>query len=165
MVPRRLPVNAAPAALNINLGFADEKSGLMVNESIMLEPHQRAALIPNESGVSWSHFLGGRFIGSSHPAHKRGSMAIVVQAIEQQSHDHAELRGLLEHALGDSLPVVSEFTGAVNLETREIRIRETLPERHYAGQLSENGRVLALRQPGHAKSCYLVHEATLADLT
>ena len=123
----------------------------------MLEPHQRAALVPNAPEVRWLQFLRWRFLGAS--------LGLAIQAAEQQNPEHAELRGLLEHSNDGSLPVVSEFTGTLNIESREITVHETRPERHYSGQFSENGRVLTLRRAGQPKPIYLVHEETLVDLT
>jgi len=122
----------------------------------MIEPHQRAALIPNSRGVLWHTFLRERFLGTS--------FGILIQSIEQQTQEHADLHGLVEHSFGRSLPVVSDFSGALNIETREITIHETQHDRHYAGQFSENGRVLTLRQQGEAKPLHLVHDETLRDL-
>jgi hypothetical protein len=99
-----------------------------------LEPNQRAALIPNEPGVHWHHFLGGRFIGPAPHIAKNTSLAITVQIIEQQSQTNAVLRGLVELYAGSSLPVVSEFVAELNLETREISIRQSRPDRRYVGQ-------------------------------
>lgn len=128
----------------------------------MLEPHQRAALFPNEPGVQWHHFLVGRFIGPSPRAGKNTSLAVVTHTIEQQSSIHATLRGLLEVSSGDSLPIVSEFVGELNLETREISIHQAQSDTHYTGRFSDNGRVLVLGETGGSKSAHLVHEETLA---
>jgi len=132
----------------------------------MIQPHQRAALIPNDPGVSWLHFLTGRFVGSTarSAAGPGASLAIVVQAFAQQDLGNAGLRGLVEVSSRSSLPVVFEFTGALNLETREISIHQTHPENTYSGQISENGRVMTLREAGHPKPIHLVHEETLAQL-
>jgi hypothetical protein len=130
----------------------------------MLEPHQRAALIPNEPGVHWHQFLGERFIGPAPHIAKNMSFAIAVQAIEQQSQTIAVLRGLVELFAGSSLPVVAEFVAEVNLETREISIRQSHPDRRYLGQFSENGRVLVLRENDQPKPIHLVHEETLSEL-
>lgn len=123
----------------------------------MLEPRQRAALTPNSPAVMWHQFLGSRFLGQS--------LGVTIRVVEQQSHEHADLRGILEHFHGGALPIVSEFTGALNIESREITVHETHRERDYSGQFSENGRVLTLRQPGQPKPIYLVHEETLLELT
>jgi hypothetical protein len=130
----------------------------------MIEPHQRAALIPNDPGVSWTHFLTARFVGPLPQAGREVAMAIVSQAIMQQSQGHANLRGLVEVSSRSSLPVVFEFVGALNLETREITIHQTQPDKIYGGQISENGRVMTLREAGHSKPIHLVHEETLAQL-
>ena len=126
----------------------------------MLQPHQRAALIPNETGVSWTQFLGERFVhlGSS------SAFAIVVQSIAQKSPGHADLKGLVELSSGPSLPVVFPFEGALNLETRECSLHQTNPEKLWDGEISENGRVMILRDPGQAKLMHLVHEPTLVQL-
>jgi hypothetical protein len=128
----------------------------------MFEPHQRAALMPNQPGVSWHHFLSGRFVGSLPQAGRDASLGIMVQSIEQQSQEHADIRGFLERSSGSSLPVVSEFVGVLNLESREISIHQAQPEKIYGGQISENGRVMVLRESGHSKAIHLVHEETLA---
>ena len=130
----------------------------------MIEPHQRAALIPNDPGVSWAHLLRARFVGPFAQAGSGASLAIVVQAVAQRSQEHADLRGLVEVSSRSSLPVVFEFVGAVNLETREISIRQAQPDRIYGGHISENGRVMTLREAGHSKPIHLVHEETLARL-
>jgi hypothetical protein len=70
----------------------------------------------------------------------------------------------MELSLGSSLPIVSEFVGVLNLENREISIRQLQPERNYAGQISENGRVILLREVGQPKPIHLIHEETLAQL-
>jgi len=130
----------------------------------MIEPHQRAALIPNDPGVRWPHFLRARFTGPLSHTKRDASLAIVVQAIAQQSQEHADLRGLVEVSSRSSLPVVFEFAGVLNPETREISIRQTQPDKTYDGQISENGRVMTLREAGHSKPIHLVHEETLAQL-
>jgi hypothetical protein len=128
----------------------------------MLEPHQRAALIPNEPHVHWHSFLRGRFIGSLPERNK--TLAIALQAVEQQSPVHAAMRGWVELSSGGALPVVSEFAGVLSLETREVSLRQTQPDKEYTGQISENGRVMVLRVSGQAKPIHLVHEETLAEL-
>jgi hypothetical protein len=132
--------------------------------SEMIEPHQRAALIPNDPGASWTQFLRARFVGPLSPAGRDASLAIVVQTIVQQSQEHANLRGLVEVSSRSSLPVVFEFAGVLNLQTREVSIRQTQPDKTYDGQLSENGRVMTLREAGRSKPMHLVHEETLAQL-
>jgi hypothetical protein len=127
----------------------------------MLEPHQRAALIPIEPGVQWHHFLSSRF--TEGQSGNTPSLAVIFQAIEQHSPVHATLRGLLELSVGSSLPVVTEFRGELNLEAREISI-QAQPGRQYSGQFSGNGRVLVLRENGQTKSSHLVHAATLSEL-
>ena len=123
----------------------------------MLQPHQRAAQIPNEPGVSWLAFLGGRFAAAD------GTFAVLVQRMAQRGHT-SDLEGLIELSAGGSLPVVYPFTGALNLEFREISLQQTHPEKRWAGQLSENGRVMTLHEVGQAKPLHLVHETTLEQL-
>ena len=137
----------------------------------MLETHQRAAWFTNEPDVVWHHFLRSRFIGQL-PAREGGAgFAVVVQTIEQQSESHAELRGCVEYFSGPSLPVVFEFVGILQIETRELSIQEAQPNqpRNYAGQFSENGRVLTLRsrdaEQRAGKPFQLIHEETLAALS
>ena len=130
----------------------------------MIEPHQRAALIPNDPGASWTQFLRARFVGPLSQAGRDASLAIVVQTIVQQSQEHAHLRGLVEVSSRSSLPVVFEFAGLLNLQTREVSIHQTQPDKIYDGQLSENGRVMTLREAGRSKPMHLVHEETLAQL-
>lgn len=130
----------------------------------MLEPHQRAALIANEPGVSWNHFLRGRFLGPLPHAGKDASLGVVMQTIEQQSQEHAEIRGFTEQSSGSSLPVVTEFAGVLNVETREISIHQAHAQMNFSGQISANGRVMVLRQAGQSKPLHLVHEGTLAQL-
>jgi hypothetical protein len=130
----------------------------------MLEPHQRAALISNEPGVHWHHFLTARFLGLLPHARKNTSLAITVQIIEQQSPIHVVLRGLIELSYEKALPVVSEFHAERNLETREISIHQSQPDKHLSGQFSENGRLLVVREIGQSKPIHLVHEETLAEL-
>ena len=130
----------------------------------MLEPYQRAALIPNEPGMSWHHFMRGRFVDSEIPAAKDASLALVIQMMEQQGQTLAHIRGLVERSLGLSLQVVAEFVGQINLESRDISIHQRQPEKAYTGQISENGRVIVLYEAGEAKPIHLVHEETLAQL-
>jgi hypothetical protein len=130
----------------------------------MIELHQRATLIPNASGVSWTQYLTARFAGPFPQAGRGAELAIVVQTIVQPIQQHAGLCGLVEVSSRASLPVVYGFTGVVNLETREISIHQTQPDKIYTGQLSENGRVMTLRETGHSKPIHLVHEDTLAQL-
>jgi hypothetical protein len=130
----------------------------------MIAPHQRAALIPNDPGVIWTQFLGARFVGQMPQTGRDASLAVVVQSVERQSPEHAHLRGLIEISSHSSLPVVFEFVAVLNLETREITIRQGQPDLIYSGQFSENGRVMTLRQAGHSKPLHLVHEETLANL-
>lgn len=130
----------------------------------MIQPHQRAALIPNDPRVSWTAFLGGRFVGALPSAGRDASLAIVPQALAHQDLQFAQLRGLVEVSSRSSLPVVFQFAAILNLETREITIRQAQPDKTYEGQLSENGRVMTLREPGQPKPIHLVHEETLAQL-
>ncbi len=136
----------------------------------MLETHQRAAWLTNEPDVVWHHFLRARFVGQL-PAREGGAgFAVVVQTIAQQSESHAELRGSVEYFSDPSLPVVFEFVGVLQIETRELSIQEAQPNqpRNYAGQFSENGRVLTLRprdaEQRAGKPFHLIHEETLAAL-
>ena len=126
----------------------------------MLQPHQRAARIPNGSGVQWVQFLDARFASfDAEPA-----LAFVLQAIEAQSPLIAGVRGFLEVSRGQSLPVVFAIHGELNLESREISFRQEQPEAAWQGQFSLNGRVLQLRRAGEVKAIALVHEETLRDL-
>lgn len=138
----------------------------------MLAVHQRAAWVQNNPGIPWHHFLQARFVGLLPDRGRDALFAIVVQAVAQQSEDHADLRGVTEYAVGSSLPVVVEFTGSLMLDTREISVQEqqlTQPGRNFSGQFSENGRVIAMRfhlvggKP--TKPFHLIHEETLAMLT
>jgi hypothetical protein len=124
----------------------------------MLQPHQRAALIPNAPGVSWTQFLGARFVHSS------GSFAVAVQSTVQKSQEHSDLKGLIEISSGGSLPVIFPFDGVLNLETREISIQQAQPQKAWVGQISENGRVIVLREIGQTKPIQLIHEQTLEQL-
>jgi len=130
----------------------------------MLEPHSRAALIPSEPGIPWYSFLQSRFVQYPPPAAKIPAVAVVVQTIQQSSQILADIQGLVELSLGSSLPVVSAFVGQLNLESREFLIRQAHPEKSWSGQLSENGRVMVLREAGRAKPMHLIHEQTLAQL-
>ena len=130
----------------------------------MLQPHQRAALIPADLGVPSHSFLKSRFVESLQPTGKSPFLAIVVQAIQLQSQILADIQGLVELSSGSSLPVVSDFVGQLNLESRELSIRQSQPGKIFSGDLSENGRVMVLRQAGQAKQIHLVHEQTLAQL-
>jgi hypothetical protein len=137
----------------------------------MLETHQRAAWLTNEPNVAWHHFLRSRFVGRL-PARDGGAgFAVIVQAIEQQSAAHAELRGCVEYFSDPSLPVVFEFMGILQIETREFSIQKAQPNqpRNYSGQFSENGRVLTLRARDAAhrdgNPFHLIHEETLAALS
>jgi hypothetical protein len=137
----------------------------------MLELHQRAAWITNAPNVEWHHFLRSRFVGRL-PAREGGAdLAVVVQSVVQQSGIHAELRGSMEYGPSVS-PVVFDFVASLDIENREIVIREphpNKPERTFSGQFSENGRVMALSTGLPAdrtsKAFHLVHEDTLADLS
>jgi hypothetical protein len=130
----------------------------------MLQPQQRAALIPSEPGVPWHAFLKSRFVETRQSSEKSPSIAIVVQAIQQRSPILADIAGLVELSSGSALPVVSAFVGQLNLETREFSIRQSQPDKILSGQLSENGRVMILREAGQSKQMHLVHEPTLAQL-
>ena len=137
----------------------------------MLEDHERAARMPNETNVTWHHFVSSRFIGQASRKAGGTSLAIDIQSVALVSYLDAELRGLLEYSTTSALPVVFEFTGTLNLETRDVFINnahEGDPERSYAGSFSENGRVLTLRSlaPGEppSKPLQLIHEGTLQEL-
>ncbi len=137
----------------------------------MLEDHQRAARIANEPNVAWHHFLRSRFVGRSLVGDGETGFAVAIQAVAQQSEFEAELSGCVEYFSDPAFPVVFEFVGMLQIETREISIQETplnrVP-RNYAGQFSENGRVLKLRMLGAERSAgkafHLIHEETLAAL-
>jgi hypothetical protein len=150
----------------------DRRGPMTLHSAPMLELHQRAAWMANEPTVAWHHFLRSRFAGRL-PAREGGAeMAVVVQTVVQQSPTHAELRGCMEYGPSFS-PVVFDFVASLDLETRELVVREPhpnpQPERTYSGQFSENGRVMTLHAalPGGrtSKPIHLIHEATLADLT
>jgi len=130
----------------------------------MLEPYERAALIPAEPGVPWHSFLKSRFVESSRTNGKALSLAIVVQAVQQQSHVHADIVGLVELYSGSALPVVLGFVGQLNLENREFSIRQDQSGKNFTGKISENGLVMTLHEMGSSKPIYLVHEPTLAQL-
>ena len=121
-------------------------------------------MIPSEPGVPWHSFLKSRFVESLHPTGKSASLAIVVQTIQQQSQILADIQGLVELSSGSSLPVVSDFVGQLNLESRELSIHQAHPQKVWIGEISENGRVMALREVGQSKPIHLVHEQTLAQL-
>ena len=93
-----------------------------------------------------------------------GSFALVVQGILQRSQAHGELKGLIEISSNGSLPVIFAFDGVLNLETREITVHQAHPEKSWSGQISENGRVMMLREAGGAKPIHLIHEPTLEQL-
>jgi len=124
----------------------------------MFQPHQRAALIPNNPGEEWTQFLDAPFVQPG------GSFAVVVQSMVQKSQEHSDLKGLIELSSGASLPVIFPFAGVLNLETRQISIQQAHPEKAWAGQISANGRVMVLREAGQAKPIHLVHEETLEQL-
>lgn len=135
----------------------------------MLEDHKRAAMMPNEADVTWVRFVRSRFVGGQ--GRGAASLTVDILAATQQSGSHAALAGLLEYATDASLPVVFEFVGTLDLETREVLLDDPcgdLSERSYSGRLSENGRVLTLRSryPGkaHGKPLHLIHEDTRRDL-
>lgn len=137
----------------------------------MLEDHERAAMMINEGNVTWHQFVQARFVNRQSNRKGHTSLSIDVQTVSQESHSHAALRGLLEYSTDSSLPIVFEFIGALDLDTRDVRIDDghgNNPERSYEGRLSENGRVLTLRSrmPGktQAKPLHLVHEGTVQEL-
>jgi hypothetical protein len=138
----------------------------------MLALHKRAGWIANEPNVAWHHFLRSRFIGRVPDRDRIASLAVVVHTIAQQSESDAVLRGIMERSWDASVPVVFEFTGLLHLDARELSIEELHPNRpgrNYAGQLSENGRVMTLRElladGGSSKAFHLIHEGTLALLS
>lgn len=124
----------------------------------MFQPHQRAALIANNPGETWAQFLAGPFVQPDR------SFAIVVQSIVPQSGEHAHLKGMIEISSGGSLPVIFPFAGMLNLETQEISLQQTQPDKSWSGQISTNGRVIMLQEAGQAKPIHLVHERTLEEL-
>ncbi|EDY16439.1 hypothetical protein CfE428DRAFT_6058 [Chthoniobacter flavus Ellin428] len=121
-------------------------------------------MIPNEPGTPWYSFLKSRFIEAQPPSGKGPLLSLVIQTIQQQSPVLADIQGLVELSLGSALPVVSAFVGQLNLETRDFSIRQDQSAKIFSGQLSDNGRVMVLREAGQAKQIHLVHEATLAQL-
>ena len=125
----------------------------------MLQPHQRAAMMPNEPKVHWHQFLVSRYRSSDE------SLALVIQNVAQQSPHHADLKGQIEVSPAGSLPVIFEFAGVLNLETREVSVQQTQPAIIWTGQISANGRVVALRKAGGGKVIHLVHEETLAEFS
>ena len=134
----------------------------------MLENYQRAALMPNGANVTWHHFLSSRFVGEL-PGEGDTFLALQVQRIIQQSATHAEIEGLIEYGSGESLPVVVEWNGTVDLETRDISIHESSQsDKSYVGRFSENGRVFTLCSVSatgrKSKPLHLIHEGTLAQL-
>ena len=138
----------------------------------MLAIHQRAAAIPNNPEIPWHHFIRSRFVGRLPERDRDASLAIAVHTVTQQSETHADLRGVMEYAVGSSLPVVFEFVGSLLLDTREISVQEqhlNQPVRNYSGQFSENGRVMTLRlHPADgkpSKQFHLTHKDTLDMLS
>lgn len=138
----------------------------------MLETHQRAAWITNEPHLAWYHFLQARFAGRLPTREGGTEIATAIHSLIQRSESHAELHGSMEYGSSIS-PVIYDFTGSLDLYSREIVIHEphqNQPERQYTGQISENGRVMTLHITAPdgrvtSKPIYLVHEPTLATLT
>lgn len=136
----------------------------------MLEDHQRAARMSNEGNATWHSFVRSRFVGRRSDRSGTTSVTIDIQSASLESSSHAELQGLLEYSADTALPVVFEFIGTLDLETREVLIdnHENSPERRYSGRFSENGRVLelTLQAPGkaQAKQLHLIHEPTIGEL-
>ena len=130
----------------------------------MLEDHQRAALMPNAANVTWAHFVQARFVAED----RKTAFAVEIQEVALQSPIHASVKGMLEHGSRGSLPVVLEFTGTLDLESRELTIRDLSHTQTYAGRFSENGRVLTVesttRGRGTARPMYLIHEGTRQEL-
>jgi hypothetical protein len=114
--------------------------------------------------MPWHSFLTSRFVESLQSKGKSVSLAIVVRTIQQQSQILANIHGLIELSSGLSLPVISDFVGQLNLESRELSIHQAHPQIAWNGQISENGRVMLLREAGPSKPIHLVHEQTLAQL-
>lgn len=127
----------------------------------MIEPHTRAAYVQNQPTEQWYHFLVARFVGSLKRA---GWFAVLVRGAVQRGPAEAEISGILEQADQTSLPVVLDFVGSVNLETREVVISDS-NEGRYRGQFSANGRVMTLRKDGTGQELRLVHEETLRYLS
>jgi hypothetical protein len=120
--------------------------------------------MPNEPGVPWHFFLQSRFVGCSDAKGKGAFLAIDVRNIQQESPIVATIHGLVEISSGAALPVVTEFAGQLNIQSRELSLQQAHPAKAWAGQISENGRVMVLREAGQAKLIHLVHEQTLAQL-
>ena len=136
----------------------------------MLEDHQRAAMMTNEGNVTWHQFVRSRFIGQ-RSNRSDTFLTVDIQGVSLQSSSHAVLQGLLEYSADSSLPVVFEFVGTLDLDSREVLIhsgQEDNPERSYEGRFSENGRVLELRMrtPGKSRSkpLHLINETTIREL-
>lgn len=156
----------------------------------MLDIHQRAAWIENEPHIEWHHFLRSRFAGGL-PGRGGAELVVAVQTVVQQSEIQAELRGSMEYfPERGALPVVFDFVGSVQLDNREVILREMHSHgqavqlrapalqaqeqahdgRIYAGQISENGRVMTLQavaadgRTAQSKPFHLIHEDTLAEL-
>jgi len=157
----------------------------------MLDIHQRAAWIENEPHIEWHHFLRSRFAGRMPGRGSGSELVVAVQTIVQQSEIQAELRGSMEYfPERGALPIVFDFVGSVQLDSREVILREMHSHgqavqlrapalqaqdqaqdgRIYAGQISENGRVMSLQavaadgRTPKSKPFHLIHEETLAEL-
>jgi hypothetical protein len=137
----------------------------------MLDLHKRAGWVANDPNVAWHHFLRSRFTGRPPGRDRTASVTVLIHTIAQQSESDAGLRGLIEYTWDASVPVVFEFTGSLLPDTRELSIEELhpgQPGRIYSGQLSENGRVMTLREQlpggGTSKAFHLIDEGTLALL-
>ncbi len=125
----------------------------------------------NEPNASWHHFVRSRFEARLLRRRDSISVAIDIQRVELGSAVHADLAGVMEHSSGSSLPVVTPFTGTLDLESRELLMEQeqrTGDASRYAGRFSENGRVLTLRAQGGAGfgpgEIHLIHEATRREL-
>ncbi len=137
----------------------------------MLEDYERAAMIPIDSDAPWHRFVRARFSGWLGNGRDSRRFAVEVHGAAQQSGAHADLSGLLEYGGGAALPVIYEFTGTLDLETREVRFGDAgagAADRSYTGRFSENGRVLTLQSNGaggqQGKPVHLIHEGTRRDL-
>jgi hypothetical protein len=154
----------------------------------MLDTYQRAAWIENEPHVAWYDFLVSRFAGHLPGRGGGQELVVAVQTAAQRTELQAEMRGTLEYYLErGALPVVFDFVGSLQLDTREVILRELpantlavqlqapapseLEGRFYAGQISENGRVMSLQavaadgRTAKSKPFHLIHEGTLSELS
>jgi hypothetical protein len=130
----------------------------------MLEDHQRAALMPNTANLTWAHFVRARFVAED----RKTAFAVEILEVALQSPIDATVKGMLEQGARGSLPVVYEFLGTLDLESRELTIRDQADAQSYAGRFSENGRVLTLELTtggrGTGRPMHLIHEGTRQEL-